>query len=250
MTDNYGVREPWYRAFFRRWWALFGGVSLIIGLVLAAAQSRVEWLLLPALAITTAIALAWVLVPKLARMYVVLKDKHPAALKRIAVLEDEVSKLRRRVDDEGAARGGAYDEGFLEGATQVMGSLVATSQAAQPVPSITGVGASSGDVYLYAEATSKVNAPARYWLEITNNGERKGVVQVVSRPSERPIRLRCVHRTNSEYWERLAERAVTDPSPPVGARLAPYDGIPRLLQLIEGLEDLAKEVDIGDNGTD
>ena len=68
---------------------------------------------------------------------------------------------------------------------------------------------------------------ARYNVEIAATGEVKGVAEIVDYDKERKsCLLECVDERVPDYWNRLAEVAVSESAPPSGIILQPYELVP------------------------
>lgn len=189
--------------------ALAGTVLLIREL-----EGRWRWIVIPVL-VGAAVYAGWRgLFDVIARI-----RNYPSLLERLARLDAELSRLREhniRLESQSRA---AFREGVSEGRNQIRGVLLA---AFVDPPSITAVSERNGELFLAGAYKDKaIRVGARFEIEVSATGERKGTVEVVSVDEERKVvHLQRVGKSPNQFWDGLRTRAITDPTPPPGVRLS------------------------------
>ena len=144
-------------------------------------------------------------------------------------LTAEITDLRTKVEqleaDVGTLQRQAirrYDDGVDEGKMQMIGQL---QSAWGDPPTLIALSEHVGDLLLvgeYGEDQEPILIGTRYEVQFEATGSPKGVVQVVAVVSERRlVHMACVERAVEDFWARLEDQVVADPTPPAGLRLSP-----------------------------
>ncbi len=171
------------------------------------------------------VAIGWGIQPHLreawgkVQRYEALESEHEKLKAQVAGLLAEQELLKASAE-EGLA--GGIEEGKL----QVLGSLMGSIAGPPQLIAVSVTGATLELVAQFDDPAKPVPLGARFQLQMTATGDRKGVVQVVRLDEpQRMVYLQAVERTVPEYWERLEDEAVANPTAPQGVRLAPvqYD---------------------------
>lgn len=219
----------WRRFFIRSGAALVPLVTVGAALVLFA-----SWLGAVVFLVALLLAVGWGARPHMQEAREKLRRYDTLATQAdglVAQVERLAAENERVKEAAGEATQEALATEIEEGKLQVIGSLLGLG--AGP-PQLIAVSTTAGELELvaqYDDPDKPVRLGTRYQLQMTATGDRKGVVQVVRLDeTQRMVYLQAVDKTVPEYWERLEDAAVANPTPPTGVRLTPvqYD-LPRAL---------------------
>ncbi len=148
---------------------------------------------------------------------------YPHLLQQAADLGAELTDVRERLRELEVALRTHHQQSVTEGNMQVIGAAFAHA-AKLPLELVTISVDGTGTVILTGRYTqdSSIRLGARFEVQVVGTGERKGIVQVTRIDSDAGyVHMKCVERTAESFWTYLENRAVGNPSPPDGVKLAP-----------------------------
>jgi hypothetical protein len=208
------------KEFLKRFWAIAASIAALVGAYLGAAPLHLVWVFWLGCGIAAAAAGASLLLPRSLEFATRIRN-YPILLKRAGVQEDEIETLKQQMVELKVAADKRWSEGLAEGRQQILGAALA--QAADPL-TLTGVVLRQGSVLIIATPTGAYpKIGARYNVEVTLTGDVMGVIETRDYDEERQIiLLECVDAQAPKFWERLAESAALDSTPPQGVDLIPY----------------------------
>jgi hypothetical protein len=198
------------------WWFL--ALATVAGLYFAAEKAGVvRWFVAVSLAsaILAGVPLALIWSARVRRL--------PSLIQELNDLREESRRREERLFSLQEDLDTRFQAGIFEGQMRVIGSELA-AQAIHP-PRLISVAEEQGTALLIAdiEPHSNILVGARFELRVQGTSQLKGVVQVTDvQPETNTATLECVEATAPTFWERLAERAVSDASPPAAVHLIPY----------------------------
>ncbi len=204
---------------FKRFVTFSAWLGTMTGLYLGAAALKLErvfWALLAAAALG---ALLW---PRVSKYFRAIRA-YERLLNRVATLEQQLENAEGRNSQFVRDQYVALIRGRMEGWRDMRG-LIASILADDP-PRMMAVSTVDDDVVLIVQhdPKQKIFMGTRFVLQIEDTGEAKGIVEVSFLDEvNATAHLTCVEQFVPEYWARLRDRAILDPSAPPGARLIRY----------------------------
>lgn len=205
--------------FLKRFWSIAVSLAGLVGAYLGAVPLHIVWLFWVVVGCSVVIAAITILVPRTIDIATRVRN-YPNLLNRSAMLIDENERLKGQLATLQEKSLKMREEGISEGNRQVIGAIVAAGHG--PL-TLKGVALRQGHLLLIAESNGRGRVlHARYVLESELTGDVMGIVEVIAHdPDRKLITLECVNPMVRDFWDRLAENAVLDSSPPAGFRLVP-----------------------------
>jgi hypothetical protein len=206
--------------FLKRFWAIAVSIAALVGAYLGAVPLHLVWVFWLACGVAAIAASASLLIPRSIELATRIRN-YPILLERAGVQETEIERLQKQVSELQIDIDKRWSDGLNEGRQQIIGSVQA--QAADPI-ALTGIALRQERLLIIATPEGKQpNIGARYSVEVTLTGDVMGVVETRAYDEERKIIiLECVDARVQIFWERLAQSATLDPTPPQGVGLIPY----------------------------
>jgi len=151
---------------------------------------------------------------------------YPLVLSRVAKLQESLESVKIALQ-ESEQRTKFIAARMMEvGRQQVIGAMQA-QMSAPHVPILRSVTRTDEDGLILLGVqpegeSANIGIGARYSLFVQGTRTSLGAIEVTAAEDDSVIEMRCVERLKGEFWDRLEERAGSDPSPPTGIEIRPY----------------------------
>lgn len=206
----------------KRFWIALVSIAGVVGLAITANSVDLLWAFWLVAAGAALFAFG---IPAVAVMndWVNRILNYEGLLEKAAELQEENRDLQNRLRDASQAKRGAFSRGIREGRLRVAAVFHAT--ALESLPVLSSVTVTDDGLALVARFDGpQLDARHRFNIEMSDTGEVKGFVSVISHDLDRGIvLLTCIEETSPEFWGLLTRRAEAgDPTLPDVVTLARY----------------------------
>jgi hypothetical protein len=203
--------------FLKRFWAW--GLSLLglVGGYIALQQAKLGWVIFVVAGVAAILASVRPGLDAVARL-----RRYPGVVVDLAKAREDLGRVREELALEQTQAENRFEAGVKEGHARVIGAILAAQVS--PLPELVAVGVSAEKLVLTGrmQKGSPVRVGTRFEVQVEATGDSKGVVEVVVVDADGElVHMECVQPEVQEFWRALERRAIEDPTPPRGIRLAP-----------------------------